>query len=249
MKLSIIIPTFNEERTIIQVIERLQSVAFPIDYELIVVDDHSTDWTFTIEQAIGRHHQASAQTATSGPSHIRVLRNPVNKGKGASIRLGLKHATGDVIVVQDGDLEYHPRELLKLLPPLLEGAPNLAVVGSRFRGRRWPRGMGPASFAANHVLTWLTNALYGLRLSDMECCYKIVPTQLLRRARLRASRFEIDPELVAKLARAGVRFVERPIQYDGRSYAEGKKIRAKDFFLAVWVLIRWRVSPLPNSLR
>ena len=248
MKLSIIIPTFNEERTIIQVLERLQSVAFPIEYELIVVDDHSTDGTFAIEQAVGRHHR-SAGAGSAGPSRIVVLRNRVNQGKGASIRLGLKHATGDAVVVQDADLEYHPRELLKLLPPLLEGPPNVAVIGSRFRGRRWPRGMGPASFAANHVLTWLTNALYGLRLSDMECCYKIVPTQMLRRARLRACRFEIEPELVAKLARAGVRFVERPILYDGRSYAEGKKIRAKDFFLAVWALIRWRVSPLPKSLR
>lgn len=235
-KLSIIIPTFNEERTIRELIQRIRATAFALDYEIIVVDDKSTDQTFAIERALSRD---------AGP-RMRVLCNRTNKGKGACIRQGLKHAGGDLVVVQDGDLEYHPRELPALVQPYLAGVEDVVIVGSRFLGRPWPRGMGLKSLAANRMLTWLTNALYGVRLTDMESCYKVMPTRLMRRTRLQANRFEAEPELIAKLARCGARFRELPIAYEGRSYQEGKKIRARDFFIALSTLLRyrrWRPEP------
>jgi len=240
MKLSILIPTFNEERTIGQLVERVLATRFPIEYELLLIDDHSTDRTFAIERAL---------CSRAGSVRVRVLRNRTNKGKGACIRQGIKHATGDFIVVQDGDLEYHPGDLPALLAPLLDGTQGLAVFGSRFLGNRWPAGMTLPHFLANKFLTWLTNCLYGLHLTDMECCYKIIPAALVKRIRVRADRFEAEPELVAKLARTGIRIMERPVQYEGRTVKQGKKIRALDFFLAVWTLLRYDVAPDARTIR
>ncbi|HAM40909.1 MAG TPA: glycosyl transferase [Candidatus Omnitrophica bacterium] len=230
MKLSIIIPTFNEEATIERLIRRLLQTPFPIPYEVIMVDDRSTDRTYAIERRLRDHARGVAVT---------VVRNRVNKGKGACIRQGLKHARGDLIVIQDGDLEYHPRQIPKLLQPILDGKADV-VCGSRFLRRRWPEGMGLLSFCANHVLTLATNILYGLRLTDMETCYKVMRHEQLRSLRLRCNRFEFDPEVIAKLAKQGRRFLDIPIAYHGRSRREGKKIRPKDFFLAVWTLLRCR---------
>ena len=232
MKLSIIIPTFNEEATIERLIQRLLQVPFPMPVEVIVVDDRSTDRTYAIELRLRDH---------AGGVPLTVVRNRVNKGKGACLRQGLKHATGDLVVIQDGDLEYHPRQIPKLLHPMLNGKADV-VCGSRFLRRRWPAGMSVASFCANRVLTWLTNVLYGLRLTDMETCYKVMRRESLRSLRLHCSRFEAEPELIAKLARQGCRFLDVPISYHGRSRREGKKVRPKDFFIAVWTLLRCRCS-------
>lgn len=230
MKLSILIPTFNEEPTIERVIRRIHSTRFPIAYELVVVDDHSGDRTFAIEQRL---------RAAFRDIPIRLLRNRVNKGKGACVRQGLKHATGDWVVIQDGDLELDPRQIPTLLEPVLEGRAEV-VFGSRFLNRRWPRRMSWPSYLANRLLTGLTNCLYGVRLTDMETCYKLMSRQLWRGVRLRASRFDMEPEVAAKVARRGVRIVEVPISYRGRTRHQGKKIRARDFFTAAWTLLRYR---------
>ena len=230
MKLSIIIPTFNEERTIERLIRRLLAVPFPIDYELVIVDDHSGDRTFAIEQ---RLHRLVDRV------RMAVIRHPANRGKGACIREGLKHATGELVIVQDGDLEYKPREIPRLLTPLLEGRAEV-VYGSRFLSRRWPAGMALPNYVANQLLRWLVNGLYGVRLTDPMTCYKVMPRRLLQRLDLRARRFECETEITAKLARQGVRITELPIAYHGRTRREGKKIRAKDFFLNVRTLLRCR---------
>ena len=230
MKLSIIIPTFNEERTVRQLIERILAVPFPVPYELIVVDDHSRDRTFAIEREL---------RAVVGGLRMTLLRNRTNKGKGACIRQGLKHATGDWIIIQDGDLEYDPAEIPKLLEPVLQGRAQ-AVFGSRFRSRGWPDGMALPNFVANRILTWLANALYGARLTDLMTCYKVLPRELLTRLKVRANRFEFDCEMTAKIARRGVQIIEVPIMYHGRTAKEGKKIRAKDFFITSWTLLRYR---------
>lgn len=230
MKLSIVIPTYNEERTIERLIRRILATPFPIDYELILVDDHSGDRTVEIGRRL-----SESMTGTK----LTVLRNRVNQGKGACIRQGLKHASGQLVLIQDGDLEYHPRDIPKLLRPILAGHAQV-VYGSRFLSRRWPPGMSCLSCAANHVLTWLTNRLYGLRLTDMETCYKLMRREQLASLKLRSSRFEFEPEVTAKLSRRGIPIVEVPIAYRGRDWRAGKKIRAKDFFIAVWTLWRHR---------
>jgi glycosyltransferase involved in cell wall biosynthesis len=230
MKLSIIIPTFNEERTIEHVVQRLLSTAFPIDYELVLVDDHSDDRTCAIERWLRK---------TVGHVRLLVLRNPVNQGKGACIRLGLQHATGELVIIQDGDLEYDPGDMPTLLSPLLEGKADV-VYGSRFLGRRRPHGMAWSAYLANRMLTWLTNRLYRLQLTDMETCYKLMTREQLQRLALRADRFEFEPEVTAKLSRRGLRILELPISYQGRTWGQGKKIRATDFFIALWTLLRYR---------
>lgn len=234
MKLSIIMPTFDEARTLEPLIRRILATPFPIDYEIILVDDHSTDGTLAIADAMRRSAEAG---------RIRVVRNRVNKGKGACIRQGLKHASGDLVIIQDADLEYEPADIPSLLPPILAGRAD-AVYGSRFLSRGWPPGMAWPSYAANRALTVLTNLLYGARLTDMETCYKLLRRDQLRRLRLRASRFEFEPEVTARLLRRGGRIIELPIRYHGRSRQEGKKIKARDFVMAVWVLLAQRLARL-----
>ncbi len=232
MKLSIVIPTFNEEQTIERLLQRILETTFPIDYEVVIVDDHSTDRTYAVERRL-------RESVRRVP--LKVLRNRVNEGKGACIRQGLKHATGDLVVIQDGDLEYDPREIPKLLHPILSGEADV-VCGSRFLRRRWPEGMSLAGFCANHLLTWFTNVLYGVRLTDMETCYKVMKRAHLKSLRLRCNRFEFEPEVMVKLARQRRTILERPISYRGRSLREGKKIRANDFFIALWTLLRYRFT-------
>ncbi len=229
-RLSILIPTFNEERTIERLIRRILTVRFPLDYELIIVDDHSTDRTVAIEQRLRRE---------IGSRRLTLIRNRVNKGKGACIRQAVKHATGELIIVQDGDLEYKPRDIPRLLHPLMTGE-AVVVYGSRFHSRWRPSGMAWPNCVANRLLTALANVLYGLRLTDMETCYKVIRLDLLKRLRLRTNRFEFEPEVTAKLASRRIPITEVPISYHGRTVHEGKKIRAKDFFLAIWTLIRYR---------
>lgn len=232
MKLSIVIPTLNEERTLETVIRRILQTPFPLDYELIIVDDHSTDRTLAIAQRLRQ---------SVGTRRMVVVHNRVNKGKGACIRQGLKHAAGELVIVQDADLEYHPADIPALLPPVLTGQAD-AVYGSRFLTRRWPEGMAWPNYLANRLLTGLTNLLYGVRLTDMETCYKLMRREQLARMRLRAARFEFEPEVTAKFLQGGGRIVEMPIGYHGRSRREGKKIRAKDFLIALWVLFAARAA-------
>jgi dolichol-phosphate mannosyltransferase len=229
MKVSIIIPVYNEEQTISTVVERVRAVDLgAIEKEIIVANDGSDDGTQRAIEAV----------PVDGVVPLRVLESPINLGKGAAVRLGMKYATGDVILTQDADLELNPNEYGALLQPIIDGAS--VVYGSRFL-RRVP-GISFRARVANRLLTWLTNILYGARLTDMETGYKVFRREVLGKVRLRAVGFDFEPELTAKLLLAGYRIVEVPITYNPRRVDEGKKIRWVDGLDAVYVLIKFRLT-------
>jgi glycosyltransferase involved in cell wall biosynthesis len=225
---SVVIPVFNEERTMAEVIERVRSCGWPC--EIIVVDDGSTDRTGMMLDAL----PASAD--------LRVVHQRSNQGKGAALKLGFQLARGNVVLVQDADLEYDPAEYNQLIRPIVSGQADV-VFGSRFqRGRSLTEGLW--HFCGNRLLTLLSNAATNLRLSDMETGYKVFRGDLIRRIAptLRECRFGIEPEITAKVARIrGVRICERPIRYSGRGYAQGKKIGWRDGFWAIWCILRYAV--------
>jgi len=226
-KLSIIIPAYNEARTIGQLVEKIVGVRFPVDYEIILVDDHSQDRTHEIIRLLSEKDIAG---------RIRVFRNDQNRGKGYSILRGLEHAEGDIVVVQDADFEYDPSELPRLLEPILKNETDV-IYGSRFLGKGFPHGMAFPNYIANRFLTWVTNLLFGTRLTDMETCYKLIRKNLMSALQLSARRFDFEPEITAKLAKKKSRIVELPIHYNGRTASEGKKIKSRDFFIALKVLL------------
>jgi dolichol-phosphate mannosyltransferase len=229
MKLSIIIPVYNEEQTISTVVERVRAVDLgAIEKEIIVANDGSDDGTQRAIEAV----------PASDAVPLRVLESPINLGKGAAVRLGIKYATGDVILTQDADLELNPNEYGALLQPILDGAS--VVYGSRFL--RKVAGISFRARVANRLLTWLTNILFGARLTDMETGYKVFRREVLAKVRLRAVGFDFEPELTAKLLLAGYRIVEVPITYNPRRVDEGKKIRWVDGLDAVYVLVKFRLT-------
>lgn len=230
MKLSIIVPTYNEHATIEQLISYVQSVQYPIEHEIIIVDDASIDRTYEKEVLIGIKNR-------KGQNNIRLFKNCFNRGKGFSIRKGIRRAQGHIIVIQDADHEYDPQDIPKLVEPILKGEAEV-VYGSRFLGRRRPRGMAFPHWIANRFLTWLTNVLYGLHLTDMETCYKVFKADLLKSFKLRARRFTFEPEVTALATKKRIKILELPIGYRGRTAGEGKKIKAKDFFFAVLTLLK-----------
>ena len=227
--LSIIVPVFNEVRTSRAVIDRLIAIDLPLPREIIVVDDGSTDGTREVLQA-----------AVTDRLPITVLRAPTNAGKGAAIRRGLDQATGTIVAIQDADLELDPQQLSALVTPILNGQTDV-VYGSRFHGGRG--GAPLLSFAANRALTGITNLLFGAALTDMETCYKVMRTSVARSLRLQADRFEIEPEITARLLRSGHRIHEVPVRFDARSRAQGKKISWRDGVAAIGVLVRERCAP------
>ena len=228
-KLSVVMPVYNEERWIREVVRRVQQT--PINKELLVVDDCSTDNT----RAILRELEAEYP-------NLRLFLQPYNQGKGAALREGFKHANGDVVLVQDADLEYDPAEYPRLIQPILEGRADV-VYGSRFIGDSH-RVLYFWHSVANKVLTLLSNMFTNLNLTDMETCYKVFRREVLQGITLKSNRFGFEPEITAKLAhrkgRANWRVYEVPISYAGRTYEEGKKIRLKDAFSALWCIIRFR---------
>jgi glycosyltransferase involved in cell wall biosynthesis len=232
-RLSVVIPVFNERNTVGEAIRRVREAPLPIDREIIVIDDGSDDGTRDILNRLR-------------DSTVRVISYPNNRGKGAAVRRGIEEAKGDVIVVHDADLEYDPRDLGKLLRPLLEGQARV-VYGSRFTGER--RNMFFWHWVGNRFLSLVTNVLYNTTLSDMETCYKMFDAELLRSLRLTANRFEFEPEVTAKVLRLGERIWEVPITYAGRELHEGKKITWRDGIPALKVLVTTRLQPLSSITR
>ena len=231
-KLSIIVPTYNERKTIPELIAYIEQVQYPIDYEIIIVDDASRNKIDAEE--------FSSLTAMSVSKKFKIFKNEVNRGKGFSIREGIKKAEGNIIIVQDADNEYDPHDIPKLLKPILEGKTKV-VYGSRFLNCRWPTEMTLACWLANRFLTGLTNLLFGLQLTDMETCYKVFLSAVIRTIPLTADRFTFEPEVTSLLAKKGISILELPISYQARTRKEGKKIRPRDFFFALGVLVRERL--------
>jgi glycosyltransferase involved in cell wall biosynthesis len=227
MKVSIIIPVYNEFRTFAQVLERVRRAPLPegCTKEIVVVDDGSTDGT---TQALSEQERAGIVV---GHHEER------NSGKGTALRIGIRMATGDILLTQDGDLEYDPEDYARILEPIVRGEADV-VYGSRFLGR--PAGMALKNRIANRILTTATNLLYGAGITDEATAYKAFRADLLKKLPLECRRFEFCPEVTAKLRRRGVRIHEVPIRYNGRGIAEGKKIRARDGFEALWTLVKYR---------
>ena len=223
-KLSIIVPVFNERSTVAEIVRRMRSVDLPVDREILIVDDGSDDGT-------------AAVLTQLGDSTVRVLKHPSNRGKGAAIRTGLENATGDLVLVQDADLEYDPDDWPRLLAPVLKGRARV-VYGSRFTGER--RNMLFLHWVGNRFLSLVTNMLYNSTLSDMETCYKLFDPHVLDGVRLEADRFDFEPEFTAKVLRKGIRIYEVPISYAGREPNEGKKITWHDGVVALWTLVKYR---------
>jgi glycosyltransferase involved in cell wall biosynthesis len=225
-KLSVVIPVYNEERWIREVVRRVQEV--PIPKEIVIVEDCSTDGT-------------RAVLRTLEGDNVRIFYQPHNQGKGAALREGFRHATGDVVLVQDADLEYDPSEYPRLLQPILENQADV-VYGSRFIGERH-RVLYFWHYVANKALTMLSNMFTNLNLTDMETCYKVFRREVLQDVRIKSDRFGFEPEITAKIARRrnpAWRVYEIPISYAGRTYEEGKKIGLKDAFTAFWCILRFR---------
>ncbi len=225
MKLSVVMPVYNEKTTIKEILRQVRSVDLgDIDKEIIVVDDCSNDGTGDILKL-------------EADSSIKVISHEKNQGKGAAVRTGLKHATGDMIVIQDADLEYDPEDYLKLVDPVLRGKATV-VYGSRFTGER--RNMLFWHYLGNRFLSLVTNVLYNTTLSDMETCYKLFSRGALEGINIKSNKFDFEPEITAKILRKGIRIYEVPIAYTGREMNEGKKISWKDAFPALWALTKYR---------
>lgn len=221
--LSVIVPVFNEERTIAEILARVRAV--PIPKEIIVIDDYSTDGTRAILKLEAEQNDT------------RVVLHERNLGKGGAVKTGLAQVTGDIVIIQDADLEYDPRDYHALLRPILEGR-SKTVYGSRFLGEH--KAMYFWHALGNKFLTLVTNVLFDTTLTDMETCYKVFTADIAHGLDIKQMRWGIDPEITAKILRSGVRIYEVPISYNGREFWEGKKISWKDAFVVLRTLIRYR---------
>jgi glycosyltransferase involved in cell wall biosynthesis len=226
MKLSVVIPVYNELQTIDTIVERVYAV--PLDKEIIIIDDCSKDGTGdklkAIEQS-GRY------------KNVQIHCHKVNQGKGAALNTGFQHLTGDIVIIQDADLEYNPGEYSQLIAPIIDGRADV-VYGSRFLG-------GPHRilffwhYVGNKFLTLFSNMFTNLNLTDMETCYKVFKRDVLKEIKIKSKRFGFEPEFTAKVARRRFRIYETPISYSGRDYSEGKKIGWRDGFVAIWCIVRY----------
>ncbi|MDE2489568.1 MAG: glycosyltransferase family 2 protein [Elusimicrobia bacterium] len=225
--LSILIPVYNEKDTVLELLRRVEAVALPVDKQIVIVDDGSTDGTRALLSGLT-------------PGRAIVVLHEANRGKGAALRTALARATGDFVIVQDADLEYDPTDYPQMLAPLLDGRAD-AVYGSRFLG-------GPHRvlffwhYFGNRLFTLITDVLYDINLTDMGTCYKAFVTEKLKAIPLNSERFGIEAEITAKICKRRLRIYEVPISYSGRTYAEGKKITWKDGFSYLRCLLRYRVA-------
>ena len=224
MQLTVIIPVYNERTTIEELLRRVS--AQKLETEVIVVDDFSTDGTRRILESYAE-------------GRVKVLLHDRNKGKGAAIRTGIKHVSTEFVIIQDADLEYDPRDYDRLLSAMRERNEDV-VYGSRLATQK--PAMTFRHLIGNRVLTWVTNFLYGSKLTDMETCYKLFRTRVLNEVELVSNRFNIEPELTAKLLKKGIQIHEIPISYVGRNFKEGKKISWIDFVSALWTLLKFRLT-------
>lgn len=227
MKISIVIPAYNEAQTIDAILERVRSV--PLDKEIIVVDDASRDGT--------RERLRELDAAGT----IRLVEHPTNRGKGAALRSGFECATGDVVVIQDADLEYDPADIPKLVKPIADGLADVCY-GSRFQGGASHRVLYFWHAVGNKLLTLLSNMFTNLNLTDMEVCYKAFRREILQQLRVEEDRFGFEPEITAKVARLGARVYEVGISYYGRTYEEGKKIGWQDGVRALWCILKYNLA-------
>ena len=234
MKLSVLVPVYNEERTLEEVVRRV--CAFSMAKEIILVDDGSKDCSRDILTRLEQENQATGDSL----NQIRVFFQPCNQGKGAALKTALSHVTGDIVLIQDADLEYDPGDYPTLLAPIEKGLADV-VYGSRFAGGGAHRVLFFWHSMGNRVLTLLSNMLSNLNLSDMEVGYKVFRADVLRGIELKSQRFGFEPEITIKLAKKGCRFYEVPISYHGRTYEEGKKITWKDGVAALYYMIRFRL--------
>jgi hypothetical protein len=226
--LTVIVPVYNERSTVAEIIRRVRAADVPLDVDVVVVDDGSTDGTDQVLAAVA-------------DSTVRVVRHERNRGKGAAVRTGLERATGDLVIVQDADLEYDPDDWSQLLDPILKHKAHV-VYGSRFTGGR--KNMLLLHWVGNRILSLVTNLLYATTLSDMETCYKVFDRRVLDGITIQSDRFDFEPEITAKVLRRGYRIYEVPISYAGREPEEGKKITWRDGFSALRALVKFRFSRL-----
>ncbi len=227
MKLSVVIPVYNEKNTIEQLVNLVRSVD-GVDLEIVIVDDASSDGSVEILKNLEEKYP-----------DLKVIYKTANKGKGDTLRLGFAHTSGDYVIVQDADLEYDPQDYKKLLRTLEENNADV-VYGSRFSGSY--EKMTTLHYFGNKILTLATNILFGVRLTDMETCYKLMPGDFVRKLNIKSEGFEFEPEITAKILKSGLRIKEVPINYKGRSFSEGKKITWRDGIKAVWSLVKFRFT-------
>jgi len=235
VKLSVLVPVYNEERTLEEVVRRVCAVQLP--KEIILVDDGSKDRSREILARL----KDQSERANDPLNHIKVFLQPENQGKGAAIKTAISHITGDVVIVQDADLEYDPKDYPILLEPIQDGSADV-VYGTRFAGGGAHRVLFFWHSLGNRTLTLLSNMLTNLNLSDMEVGYKVFRADILKGIELKSNRFGFEPEITVKLAKRGYRFYEVPISYHGRTYEEGKKITWKDGIAALYYMIRFRFA-------
>lgn len=225
-KLTVIIPVFNEERTLEEIVRRVQAAPFPLEKELLIVNDASSDGTRQV-------------MARLDGGNVRTFHHDVNQGKGAAIRTAQRHVTGDLVVIQDADLEYYPEEYGAIAAPILDGRADV-TYGTRFLGTHrvflfW-------HYAGNRFLTFVTNVLYNTMLSDMETCFKMCKSEVFTSMTLRSNRFGFEPEFTAKVFKRGYKVYEVPISYNGRGYEDGKKITWRDGIAALYFLLKFRFT-------
>ena len=223
-KITILIPVYNEVNTLTKILEKVESIDFyGLEKEVILVDDYSTDGTRNLYKDL----------------NYKVLYHDKNMGKGAALRTGFKEVTGDIVAIQDADLEYNPQDLLPLVKSILDGEADV-IYGSRFLNIDKSKNFMLTHFLGNKILTIITNILYGAKLTDMETCYKVFKSEYVKALNIKSNRFDFEPEITAKVLKKGAKLKEIPITYEARGFEEGKKISWKDGFAAIFALVKFR---------